>query len=91
MIITESGAFRKGLNANLLSPFRDSDILSAPRPKLKTNPVEAFSRQFTHTLEIASRPMRNELLEALGYDGQGRRFRQNQTGATLRRGRAEAD
>jgi GT2 family glycosyltransferase len=47
MIITESGAFRKGHHATLLSPFRDSRILAAFRLKLYTQCVENFSQSAT--------------------------------------------
>jgi hypothetical protein len=48
MIITDSGAFRKGHHANLGSPFRDSGILSALQPKLYTQFVENFSQPAAH-------------------------------------------
>jgi hypothetical protein len=45
MIITESGAFRKGHHANPVSPFRDFATLSTLRQKLYTRRVEAYSQQ----------------------------------------------
>jgi hypothetical protein len=45
MIIAESGAFRKGHHANLVSPFRDSATLSTLCQKLYTRRVEAFSKR----------------------------------------------
>jgi hypothetical protein len=44
MIITESGAFRKGHHISLVNPSRNSVTLSAVRQRLYTRRVEASLR-----------------------------------------------